>query len=118
MSRALNSGRARTLCSASDKIRRLMYDLDRKLSGRVLHTDSASAARTVDSSSRSESGSPSAVIRRELRRRAGLSPAARLYGLCESAKHVEIPERVYLRRAAEYALQNPGVTLLPHQLLG
>lgn len=47
----------------------------------------------------------------------GTQVAALLYSLIETAKHVGIPEQVYLRKAAEHALQNPGSPLLPHQLL-
>jgi transposase len=47
----------------------------------------------------------------------GTKVAAILYSLMETAKHAGLPEQVYLRQAAEYALQNPGAPLLPHALL-
>lgn len=48
----------------------------------------------------------------------GTKVAAALYSLIETAKHFGVPEHVYLRKATEHALRNPGSSLLPHQLLG
>jgi transposase len=48
----------------------------------------------------------------------GTQVAAVLYSLIETAKHFGVPEHVYLRKATEHALRNPGSSLLPHQLLG
>ncbi|MFO0574258.1 MAG: IS66 family transposase [Polyangia bacterium] len=48
----------------------------------------------------------------------GTEVAARLYSLIETARGLGLNEQDYLRRAAEYALRNPGGFLLPHQLLG
>ena len=47
----------------------------------------------------------------------GTQVAAVFYSLLETAQHVGIPAHVYLHKAAEHALQNPGAFLLPHSLL-
>ena len=46
----------------------------------------------------------------------GTQVAALLYSLVETARHHGIPEHLYLCKAAEHALRNPGASLLPHQL--
>ena len=47
----------------------------------------------------------------------GTQVAALLYSLIETAKHHSLPPDLYLRRAAEHALLNPGSPFLPHHLL-
>jgi transposase len=47
----------------------------------------------------------------------GTKVAALLYSLIETAKHVGIPEQIYLRKASEHTLKNPGSPLLPQALL-